>query len=312
MTEIERKIHNQFAHYGRNAREWLRKCALLLPHIERRQIWKKKGFFSIYEYAAKLAGMSRSSVDEALRVLKKIEDKPELKKVVELFGVQRVRPVASIATVETAEFWAEKAMSMSKNALETYVHDFQERFFPREEITDKLSANEVPGNTIGAEDTYFADGASPKNFGHVSMQLEPEILQKLLKLKGEGEWNSLMKKIIQEREEVLEQVKPKPVKTDSRHIPEKIKRHVLAKTNGQCAFPACVRPHTSLHHTQRFKLEKVHDPDRLVPLCTEHERIAHLGLIENEEFAPDLWQLRSDPDNNNWKRSIDDLVQLYR
>src|SRR3990170_8617878 len=76
------QLHQQFSEYGKNAKEWLRKCALLLPEIAEKQVWRRKGFSSIYEYAAKLAGMSRSSVDEALRVLSRIEDKPALQELV--------------------------------------------------------------------------------------------------------------------------------------------------------------------------------------------------------------------------------------
>ena len=75
LTESDRLVHNQFSDYGRNAKEWLRKCALLLSEIDRREIWKKRGCGSIYEYAAKVAGMSHHAVDEALWVLRKIEDK---------------------------------------------------------------------------------------------------------------------------------------------------------------------------------------------------------------------------------------------
>src|SRR3990172_1916605 len=92
------QLHQQFSEYGKNAREWLRKCALLLPEIEEKQVWRRKGFSSIYEYAAKLAGMSRYSVDEALRVLRRIEDKPALQELVAVRGIQAVRPVATIAT----------------------------------------------------------------------------------------------------------------------------------------------------------------------------------------------------------------------
>ena len=52
-------LHARFVNYGRNAREWTRKCVILLPEIERERVWEKKGFESIYVYAAKLAGMSR-------------------------------------------------------------------------------------------------------------------------------------------------------------------------------------------------------------------------------------------------------------
>ncbi|MFH0820655.1 MAG: hypothetical protein V1908_02665, partial [Candidatus Peregrinibacteria bacterium] len=63
MEEKEQLLHEKFVAYGSSAKTWMRKCVLLLPEIDRFQIWKKKGFGSIYEYAAKLAGMSKNTVD---------------------------------------------------------------------------------------------------------------------------------------------------------------------------------------------------------------------------------------------------------
>jgi len=104
------KLHEEFVKYGANARHWLRQCALLLPEIARQEIWRAKGFGSIYEYAAKLAGMSKSQVDTALWVVRAVEDKPELKKVVEEKGINCVKPVVAIATVETQAFGLRKRL----------------------------------------------------------------------------------------------------------------------------------------------------------------------------------------------------------
>src|SRR3989338_4006367 len=173
LTSIEKTLHQQFSDYGRNAREWMRRCILLLPEIERRQIWKKRKFTSLYEYAAKLAGMTHATVDEALRVLNKLEDMPLLKKVLEEKGLQRVRPLAAIVTLDTESFWAEKARTMSKHALETYVKDFRLEFLPGEETQSVKLA----------------------------MELEPELAMKLEKMKGLGTWNELMKKLMEGRKE---------------------------------------------------------------------------------------------------------------
>ncbi len=139
-------IHKQFVEYGRNAKEWMRKCAILLPEIERQGIWRKRGFGSVHEYAAKLAGMSRGQVDESLRVMNKIRNKPALLKVVRTKGINAVRPVATIATQETEEFWAEKAVKMSQRSLEAYVREYRgrppsfrtefENFSTREDLVD--------------------------------------------------------------------------------------------------------------------------------------------------------------------------------
>lgn len=74
MKQEHQLLHQKFQKYGANAREWMRKCVVLLPEIEKYRIWEQKGFCSIYEYAAKLAGMSRDQVNEALRILWKVED----------------------------------------------------------------------------------------------------------------------------------------------------------------------------------------------------------------------------------------------
>lgn len=306
MKPEHKILHQKFQKYGANAREWMRKCVLLLPEIEKYRIWKQKGFGSIYEYAAKLAGMSRNTVDDALRIMRRITDKPALQKVIEEKGINAVRPVASIATSETEKFWAEKAKAMSKHTLETYVREIQKQKNSRtgtENIAEKSHQEAI---------SFLDDAREEESKKLVVMELEPEIIQELEKLKGQGGWNELMKQLLQERKERLETAKPKAVETESRHIPMKIQKYVLAKTNGQCSFPGCTKAYEILHHTQRFALEKIHDPDRLEPLCKEHERLAHHGLIEDEDRPSIFWNLRKNPNENLPKYTIDKIVQKKR
>ena len=116
-------IHEQFVLHGKHAKKHINECKMLLPEIVREMIWKEKGFGSIYEYAAKLACLSRGQVDDALRIMKRIEDKPELIKVARQKSINAVRPVAAVSTKDTAKMWAEKAQKMSKNALELFVRE---------------------------------------------------------------------------------------------------------------------------------------------------------------------------------------------
>ncbi|MFA5829701.1 MAG: hypothetical protein WC843_04355 [Candidatus Gracilibacteria bacterium] len=350
ITVQEKILHEKFVTFGRNAKEWIWKCSLLLPEIEKQEIWKKKGFGDIYEYAAKLAGMSHPAVDDALWVLKKIEDKPALLKVVETKGINAVRPVVTIATRENMDFWAEKAMQMSHHTLQTYVRELRKEMpFTHEALIstaggagfahDNFENSELINSTknqiglfepknddfrrdVPKFNTKTENGqivtlplGEPKKL--VAMQLDPEILEQLEKLKGEnGDWNDLMKQLLQMREEHLEEQKPEPMKTDSRHIPAKIDRYVTSRTNGQCAFPGCNKKINIKHHTQRFALEKTHDSDRLYGLCKAHERIAHLGLIENEDLSPKLWKVRKSADITSEigkaKFAIDQIVQKFR
>ncbi|MFH1284927.1 MAG: hypothetical protein ABIH78_05085 [Candidatus Peregrinibacteria bacterium] len=294
ISSAEKILHEKFVQYGQNAKEWTRKCVLLLPEIEKHRIWEKKGFLSVYEYAAKLAGMSHDKVNEALRILRKIEDKPELKKIVAEKGILAVRPVAAIVTKETDGFWAEKAKEMSMHTLETYIQEY------KKEQKSRLRAKEVRITTEESETIT------------ISMDLDPETAQRLQKLKGQEDWNKLMKEFLKLREEKIESSRPEAVKATSRTIPSKIKKHVLQKTNNTCAFPGCTKPCQILHHTQRFALKPVHDPDKIVPLCKNHERLAHLSLIENEELPPKYWKIRKEPDTIHPKYKIDQRVAAYR
>ena len=324
------QLHQQFSVYGKNAREWLRKCALLLPEIEEKQVWRRKGFSSIHEYAAKLAGMSRYAVDDALRILRRIEDKPVLRELVAEVGINRVRSVVAIATQETQEFWAKKVKTMSKHTLATYVHDYRLEFGPGPE-SQPVKVN-------------------------ISLKLKPDLAKRLEKLKTEGDIEVLLERFLDQVEAEASQgpvreqkeqahgltmesvslpadikaqqpitkpqaatkspvTKPQPVATSSRYIPAAIKRYVINKYYGLCAYKTCKHPYKILHHTQRFALEKVHDPDRLMPLCKEHERIAHQGLIAHEEAAPEQWRIREEVPaaaKDSPKHRIDMLVMARR
>jgi hypothetical protein len=266
---------------GRQAREALRRCQLLLLLVASERVWEKKKFGSIYEYAAKLAGMSRASVDSALWTLRKVSDMPALKAVVESRGVNRVRVVASVATPETQDFWAEKARTMSQHTLETYVRE-----------------------TCRATKTQ-PDGVD------VSLHLKPDLARRLEVLKKHAEFERMLGGAVARMEAELSASAPEAV-GGARHIPARIEHYVRERTSGLCAFPGCTRVATSLHHTQRWGLEKIHDPARLHALCTAHERLAHLGLIENEEAAPSQWQVREKAAAADDKRFVDQFVALYR
>jgi len=313
-------IHQQFTHYGTNAKEWMRKCVLLLPEIEKREIWQKKGFSCIYEYAAKLAGMSHAQVDNALWVLNKIKNRSELMKVVEEKGINAVRPIVALSTESNDKFLAEKARTMSMHELEVFARDIK-RGNCNEDISEKLQVNFLraqkpqPGKiTISMSlDPKTAQGTAiqPERV-IISMSLDPEVAKELEKLNGKGDWNELMKEFLKLRKEKLEEKKPEPVVTDSRHVPAKIQKFVIEKTRGKCAFPSCSREVEHLHHTDRFALKKVHDPDSIVPLCSAHHAIAHQGLIENENLDPKFWKIQPKPNWTDLKFKIDQKVLGYK
>lgn len=268
-------LHQKFVKYGANARVWINKCKMLLPEIDREGIWHEKGFGSIYEYAAKLAGLSHGQVRDALRIMKKIEDKPALLKVAERKGLGAVRSVATIATEETQEFWAEKAEEMPKHTLQAYVNESR------------------PGTTF-AQQT-------------IQMTLSQKTAKKLEAIKGDRDWDEVVLELLEPAAE-----KPEPVESRSSYVPAAIKNYVVKKYHGLCAFPNCCKEYEQLHHTYRFALTGVHDPDQIVPLCSSHHELAHHGLIENESKSPDQWDVREFAEIDHPKYEIDQFVQKYR
>jgi HD superfamily phosphohydrolase len=294
----EKILHEKFSEYGRNAKEWLRKCALLLPEIERRRIWEKKGFSNIYEYAGKLANMSRYQVNEALRVLRGVENKPELKKVVEEKGINAVKPVLTVATEASDRFWAEKASKMSKHALETYVQEYKKSGLPGKSNAE-CSESGLPRKSVVEEKMIL-------------MTFTKETAEQLEKLKGEESWEELMKEFLKMREEKLEAEKPEKVITKSRPVPAKIEKHIVKRCNKKCEFPNCKKPYKILHHVDRYALKKEHDPDKIFALCEGHERLFHQSLIENEEKGPRCWRIRLEADRSSSKYQIDCKVMEYR
>ena len=282
LNPADRIIHQQFSEYGLNAREWLRKCALLLPEIDRRMIWKKRNFSGIYEYAAKLAGMSRASVEDALRIMKKVEEIPALRPIVEEKGLNRIRPLLKIINVENQDFWIEKARSMSRHTLATYIQGFR--------LESRTGPEVQPEKAI------------------VTFQVRLALAKKLEVLKKRTDFEELLTRFAESFDAPQAELEP----AKSRHIPVATQREVTNRTSGLCAYPSCTKPATSFHHTQRFGLERVHDPQRLQALCTAHERLAHLGLIENEEKSPENWRLLEEADQANYKFYIDRFVSLYR
>lgn len=285
------KLHQEFVEYGAIAREWQRKCALLLPEIVKYQVWRKKGFTCIYHYAAKLAGMSRLQVDDALRILRKIEDKPALMEVARLRGVNAVRPVATIATVETAGYWASQARKMNKNELETFVR----------EVRHSEAETPSEAGTMNAA----------VNMEEIILKLRPTVALKLRQFM-KGDVNELMEKFMQLYEQDLNAQKPEVKQGGSRSIPAKIVRYIYKRCGGKCEFPNCNKAFADLHHIDRYKLVKKHDPDRIVALCKAHHDLAHRGLVQNEDGNFTKWKIRNNPDYNNLNWYVDQEVQFYR
>ena len=123
----DRELFSLCRQCGANIRRFQREFACYLPEVEKRRLHKHHGCHTLYEFAAKQAGMTKDTVDEILKVHQKLIDKPILRSLMMEQGWGKLRIVASIATLETQEFWAEKVITMSKITLQTFVNELKKR-----------------------------------------------------------------------------------------------------------------------------------------------------------------------------------------
>ena len=96
----DKELYQKCQLYGGEARKWAKRFAALLPEVARRELFRKYKFYSIYEFAAKLAGMKHETVIDILRVTKKLEGMPLLRAQMETAGWGKLKVVAGIATKE--------------------------------------------------------------------------------------------------------------------------------------------------------------------------------------------------------------------
>lgn len=299
MSDAE--LYSKCKHFGEITRKYRAKFAGLLPEVARRKLYEKKGFSSIFEFAAKLAGMSEKQVRRVLNLERKFEERGAMFLKTMLvegnISASKLERVAAVADSNTDLFWANQAKLLPQKALETLVRDVRWQ----NQNTDPKSVNQ----------TFDHDGLlEPKN-GQKSVRahtptldteitasdlgLSTEATKKLFELKRRGiNINQLLLEFLDQREREIdeekncmaEQIKQQqeleaeaelhniPIE-NSRYIPAKIRNLLKKEFGDKCAVPTCSKNAEEIHHANRFAISKNHNPYFLAPLCAEHHKIAH-------------------------------------
>ncbi|MBI5412761.1 hypothetical protein HZA42_00250 [Candidatus Peregrinibacteria bacterium] len=289
MQITDEKLYDLCKRYGFQTKLWRQKFIGLLPEVNRRCLYEKKGFFSVFEFAAKLCGLSREQVCLALNLEKRFEDKPTLKSMLENgeASINKLARVVSIATPENEEELAARIKVLPIAALNTLVRD--EKYAQNKNASGQISGvglkdkNGLPKPLSVTEGLYVHD-----------FELADDVTAELGELHSRGiDVNALLRKMLRKRrEEIEEEVRKNepaskktggdigPTRTGakaiaSRYIPVAIKKILHEEYGTKCSIQTCKKPAQIIHHTQRFGLSQNHDPRFLAPLCKEHHAIAH-------------------------------------
>jgi len=215
----DEKLFHLCKTYGENARHWKQKFAGLLPEVYKRRLYKKKHFESIYEFAAKLAGMSHEQVRLVLSLEQKFEDKPTLHSLLinGKVSANKLVRIAAIATTANQEDLANCVQVLSKNALETFVRDEKNSVATdtKNEDLDGLQKalfnyKSLPGQDLEqaekVEMSVVSPSASPLEI--IKLKLDADVLKELLELQGKNiDVNSLIRKMLNNRKTEIARAK---------------------------------------------------------------------------------------------------------
>lgn len=290
MTDKE--LFDLCQEYGKQARKWKNKFVSLLPEVYRRKLYRTHGFRSIYEFAAKLAGISKNVVDEAIRLDNKFENMPKLKSLIPKIGLSKLRIVANVAKKETDIFWANKVQSMTRTALSTFLN----------ELHPGIEDNQNTNLSLFNEQNNLLENQNPKtqngNKSTFSMQLSEGSIIKLRLLKQKLEkqqkqvlcWDEIIQLATTELLNEPEVRIIKQRKHSSRNIPAKLRRD----QSKICEYPGCKKPSEVIHHKDRWAITKKHT--NLQALCKTHHELAHqTKSIVDQKFRKYKMQIATQP-----------------
>jgi hypothetical protein len=272
-TMSDEKLYECCQKWGAQALEARRKFLGLLPEVQKRRLYAAKKYCSIYEFAAKLAGVSAEQVDTALRLDRKFSEMPKLHKalVEGEISINKLTRIASVATIENQEELMEKIQILPQKAVEVLVRDI--KYSQTEGV--KMEPN-VTGFTQVGKDTKLLRAQKP----HQLLHFDEDVTTALLELQNKGiDISDIIRNALNNRKINIAQKKEKLVaetkETKSRYIKTEVRKLIEEEHGTKCSIPGCERDARKIHHTQRFALARAHDPRFMAPLCEGHHQLAH-------------------------------------
>jgi hypothetical protein len=265
----DEKLYALCKKYGENALYYRRKFIGLLPEVYKRKLYEKKKFGSIFEFAARICGVSEEQVRRVLNIEKRFEDKPILKEMLVNGEVSanKLAKIASIATTENQQALATQVKLLPCRALEVLARD------------ERLGLQEAGyKNVDGLQKPLFE--VKSVHVNTIEPRFDDDVKQQLAELQEKGiDINHLIRQMLAKREEDFEKRKNNAAEdakpANSRYISVTVRKILHEEYGDKCSIRGCGKPASRIHHSQRFALAGLHDPRYMAPMCAEHHQIAH-------------------------------------
>ena len=160
--DLRRKLNE----HGSKCLIWSRRFGGLLPECHRRELWRRDGFTDIYTFAAIKCGMSRAKVDRILRMERRLQDLPYLRRLFEngLAGWTKLEKVLSVATPTNDEFWAKRCLQINASALGKLVKECKaKRLRDKRRRDSKSNCDQQSSAPVGSRERGRSNGEDAIN-----------------------------------------------------------------------------------------------------------------------------------------------------
>ena len=156
-------------HFGKQARLWRQKFLGLLPEVAKRELFRQKGFDSIFTFAFILGGVSEKQVRKVLNMENAFQDKLVLHKMLidGEISVNKLAAIATVVTPENQEHLASQVKLLPKSALETLAKDMRSY--------DSLIENKEQNINMTTQ-LSFTPGGSESNL-HLDSDIEEQLTE---------------------------------------------------------------------------------------------------------------------------------------
>ncbi len=183
-NQKNKNMHKNFIELGRERNKLTYRLLAMLPEIYQKKIYRKYAA-TIYEYAGKFAGLSKSVVEKTLRVQKHLIEKPKLREAVKEYGIHKVSLVATLAKPEDEEMWIDKMKNMSKSALEVFTKEIREKTKQKDRQSFSFEPFLTPksNNEIMSVNEYSNESRCWAKDEKIKIELDGDLMFEFLKLK---------------------------------------------------------------------------------------------------------------------------------
>jgi len=329
-TSVSDSIHERLVRWATERAKSDYECCVLLLAAARSELHRALGFATAVQYGAAVTGLTTRQVRERLRVAKALEALPELNAsfAAGRMAYTKMRVLTRVVTAGTERAWIAEAETLTASAVQELCSGRRNGDLPSSPAKDEARRYRLELEDVEADARALLVEArrvlTEEHGGALDdSQFVRALAQTVLRSDRNPERASYQialsecpscKTVRQRsggRAVVVEPVVLARARCDAQDIgdvdgaeptratqtvPPAVRRQVLARHDNCCAVPDCrLSAFVDVHHVRLRSEGGTHDPDLLVPLCTNHHDLAHRGrLIIRGSFSTGFTFERAD------------------